>query len=81
MVYSRGFEGHRHVFVPHAWVQAWTGEGWESFDAAQGKFDSTHLAFAVSDDGNPAKLFAGTVLAHELKLVSAARVVPKKTAN
>ena len=78
LVYSRSFEGHRYVFVPHAWVHAWTGEGWESFDAAMGKFDSTHLAFAVSDDGNPAKLFAGMVLAHDLRLTSAARVVPRK---
>ena len=25
-VYARHFEGYRHVFVPHAWVQAWTGQ-------------------------------------------------------
>lgn len=80
LVYSRSFEGHRYVFVPHAWVHAWTGQGWESFDAAMGKFDSTHLAFAVSDDGNPAKLFSGMVLAHDLRLTSAARVVPRKEA-
>jgi hypothetical protein len=77
MVYARLFEGQRHVFVPHAWVQAWTGSGWQSFDAALGKFDSTHLAFAVSYDGNPAELFAGLNLAHRLKLRSAARVVPR----
>jgi transglutaminase-like putative cysteine protease len=77
MVYARHFEGQRHVFVPHAWAQAWTGSGWQSFDAALGKFDSTHLAFAVSYDGNPAELFAGLNLAHRLKLRSAARVVPR----
>jgi hypothetical protein len=76
MAYARQFEGQRHVFVPHAWVHAWTGNGWQSFDAALGSFDSTHLAFAVSDDGNPAQLFAGLNLAHELRLKSAARVVP-----
>jgi hypothetical protein len=81
MVYSPRFEGHRYVFVPHAWVHAWTGEGWESFDAAQARFDSTHLAFAVSDDGNPSTLFSGMVLAHELRLTSAARVVPKRAAT
>jgi hypothetical protein len=75
LVYARRFEGQRHVFVPHAWVHAWTGNGWESFDAAIGTFDSTHLAFAVSYDGNPAQLFSGIHLAHELKLRSAARVV------
>ena len=62
LVYARHFEGHRHVFVPHAWVQAWTGTGWESFDAAIGSFDSTHLAFAVSYDGNPANHYAGIEL-------------------
>ena len=81
LVYSRNFEGQRHVFVPHAWVHAWTGSAWESFDAALGYFDSTHLAFAVSLDGNPAELFAGLNLSHELKLVSAARVLPRKPAN
>jgi transglutaminase-like putative cysteine protease len=80
-VYARHFEGHRHVFVPHAWVQAWTGSGWQSFDAATGNFDSTHLAFAVSYDGSPANHFAGANLAHELTLRSAARVVPRKVTN
>ena len=79
-VYARQFEGHHHVFVPHAWVQAWTGTGWQSFDAAMGSFDSTHLAFVVSYDGSPANHFAGTSLAHDLKLISAARVVPRKNA-
>jgi hypothetical protein len=79
-VYARHFEGQRHVFVPHAWVHAWTGAGWESFDAAIGKFDSTHLAFAVSYDGNPANHFGGIKLSRELTLTQAARVVPRKAA-
>ena len=79
-VYARNFEGYRHVFVPHAWVQAWTGTAWQSFDAAIGSFDSTHLAFAVSYDGSPAVHFFGANLAHELTLTSAARVVPRKSA-
>jgi hypothetical protein len=78
-VYARHFEGRRHVFVPHAWVQAWTGSGWQSFDAAIGKFDSTHLAFAVSEDGSPQDHFAGITLSRELTLQGAARVVPRKT--
>jgi hypothetical protein len=77
LVYSRNFEGQNYVFVPHAWVHAWTGSGWESFDAALGSFDSTHLALATSDDGNPSQLFAGMNLAHELRLISAARVKPR----
>jgi hypothetical protein len=80
LVYARHFEGHRHVFVPHAWVQAWTGGAWQSFDAGLGHFDSTHLAFASSYDGNPAQLFAGINLAHELKLRSAAKVLPRPAA-
>jgi hypothetical protein len=68
------------VFVPHAWVQAWTGTGWENFDAAIGAFDSTHLAFAVSYDGDPLTHYAGIMLSQQLKLEAAARVVPKKVA-
>ena len=79
-VYARHFEGYRHVFVPHAWVQAWTGSGWQSFDAAIGNFDSTHLAFAVSYDGNPSNHFDGITLSRELTLEAAARVVPRKVA-
>ncbi|MEO8018131.1 MAG: transglutaminase-like domain-containing protein [Pseudomonadota bacterium] len=80
-VYARHFEGHRHVFVPHAWVQAWTGSGWQSFDAAIGTFDSTHLAFAVSYDGSPMNHSAGANLAHDLTMTSAAHVVPRKSAS
>ena len=80
-VYARHFEGHRHVFVPHTWVQAWTGNAWQSFDAAIGSFDSTHLAFAVSYDGSPANHSIGANLAHDLTLRSAARVVPRKSAT
>jgi hypothetical protein len=79
-VYARHFEGRRHVFVPHAWVQAWTGRGWQSFDAAIGTFDSTHLAFAVSYDCNPANHLAGINLSRDLTLLGAARVVPRKIA-
>ena len=40
--------------------------GWESFDAAIGSFDSTHLAFAVSYDGNPVNHYAGITLSREI---------------
>jgi hypothetical protein len=80
-VYARQFEGARHVFVPHAWVQAWTGSGWESFDAAIGAFDSTHLAFVASYDGSPLTHYAGVQSSRAMKMTSAARVVPKKPAN
>ena len=80
-VYARRFEGYRHVFVPHSWVQAWTGTGWQSFDAAIGTFDSTHLAFAVSYDGDPWTHYSGISLANQLDMKDAARVVPRKTAS
>ncbi|HEX6636332.1 MAG TPA: transglutaminase-like domain-containing protein [Steroidobacteraceae bacterium] len=81
LVYSRSFEGQHYVFVPHVWVHAWTGSAWQAFDAALGRFDSTHLAFAASDEGSPAELFEGISLAHELRLTSAARVLPRKVAS
>jgi transglutaminase-like putative cysteine protease len=53
LVYESRFAGSVAAFAPHTWVQAWTGERWESFDAALAGFDSTHLALAVGD-GSPA---------------------------
>lgn len=50
--YSDHFGGRRDVFVPHTWVQAWTGVRWQSFDAALGEFDSGHIALAIGD-GHP----------------------------
>lgn len=41
--------------MPHAWVEAWTGEAWLPLDAAiyTGEVvDATHLAMAVSDGGD-----------------------------
>ena len=47
LAYSDNFGGHREVFGPHMWVQAWDGTRWKSYDAALGEFDATHLALAV----------------------------------
>jgi transglutaminase-like putative cysteine protease len=52
LAYGSRFVGSVHAFAPHVWVQAWTGERWESFDAALQDFDSTHIALAVGD-GSP----------------------------
>ena len=76
-VYARRTDDARDVFVPHAWVHAWTGTGWQSFDAGTDSFDSTHLAFALSYDGNPLTHSAGLALSRELKLMGAARVAPR----
>jgi hypothetical protein len=53
-VYSDRFSGKRDVFSPHAWVQAWTGSRWVSYDAGLSKFDATHVALAIGD-GDPRK--------------------------
>jgi hypothetical protein len=52
MVYADRYADSARVFVPHAWVQAWIGGRWQSFDAALGHFDSTHIALD-SGDGDP----------------------------
>jgi Transglutaminase-like superfamily len=57
LAYSDRFSGRKNVFSPHAWVQAWDGERWISYDAALGDFDSTHIALAVGD-GSPDTLYA-----------------------
>ncbi len=52
LAYSDRFSGKKDVFSPHTWVQAWTGAGWVSYDAALGEFDATHIAIALGD-GDP----------------------------
>jgi hypothetical protein len=61
LAYADAFVGRDHVFVPHAWVMAWTGESWESFDAALAGFDAGHVALS-SGDGDPSGFFAGVSL-------------------
>jgi hypothetical protein len=61
LAYAPSFGGRDHVFVPHAWVTAWTGERWESFDAALPGFDAGHVALS-SGDGDPSGFFAGVSL-------------------
>lgn len=43
------FLGRKYVFVPHAWVQAWTGERWESYDSGLGEFTAGYIALGLSD--------------------------------
>lgn len=52
LVYADRFSGKKDVFSPHAWVQAWDGERWTSYDAALDSFDSTHIGIALGD-GDP----------------------------
>lgn len=67
MVYADRYAGTLRVFVPHAWVQAWVGDHWESYDAALRRFDATHIALTVGD-GNPARYFGATQLFGHLQI-------------
>lgn len=49
LVYVDRFAGANRVFIPHAWTQVWLNGRWESFDSAQGRYDSTHIALGVGD--------------------------------
>ena len=56
MLYSDRYDNKVRVFVPHAWVIAWVGGRWRSFDPAAVHFDSGHIALDVGD-GNPWHFF------------------------
>jgi hypothetical protein len=57
LVYVDHYGGAQHVFIPHAWVQAWVEGHWVSYDSAQGRYDTTHIALAAGD-GDPWRFFA-----------------------
>lgn len=52
LVYADRYAGATRVFVPHTWAQAWIDDRWVSFDSAERRFDSTHIALGVGD-GDP----------------------------
>ena len=58
LAYTDRYAGLDHVFVPHAWTQAWIDGRWKSYDAALHGFDAGHVALAVGD-GDPWRFFAG----------------------
>ncbi len=58
LAYTDAYAGGEHVFVPHAWAQAWVDGHWQSFDAALRGFDSGHIALSVGD-GDPWRFYAG----------------------
>jgi hypothetical protein len=64
VVYVERLGGASRVFVPHAWSQAFIDGRWISFDSAQRRFDSTHIALG-SGNGDPWRFFAAmTTLGH-----------------
>lgn len=58
LAYIDSYGGGQHVFVPHAWAQAYVDGHWQSFDAALHGFDAGHIALSVGD-GDPWRFFAG----------------------
>lgn len=69
LAYAPTFAGHDHVFVPHAWAQAFVDGRWRSYDAALGQFDAGHLALGVGD-GDPWRFYAGVEQLGNLELRS-----------
>lgn len=70
IAYAPEWAGREHVFVPHAWVEAWTGSRWESLDAALPEgFGSGHLALATGD-GEPSGFFAAAGLLGQLEITT-----------
>lgn len=75
--YTPNFANAGNVFVPHAWVQAWVDERWQSYDAALAGFDAGHIAFSAGD-GDPWRFYQGLDLLGRIELQ---RVVPFDAAN
>lgn len=73
LLYSSRFTDRRDVFSPHAWVQAWDGKRWTSYDAGVGEFDSTHIVLAIGD-GDPAGYADLLRRVRGLRLVAAAQI-------
>jgi hypothetical protein len=67
LAYAPDFAGKDRVFVPHAWVQAWIGGRWQSFDAALPGFDAGHIALSIGD-GDPWRFYAGLDMLGRLTL-------------
>lgn len=70
LAYADAFAGHERVFVPHAWVQAWVGGQWRSFDAALRGFDGGHIALGTGD-GDATGFYAAVSLLGNLDIRAA----------
>jgi len=58
LAYADHYAGAEHVFVQHAWAQAYIDGHWQSFDAALAGFDAGHVALSVGN-GDPWRFYAG----------------------
>jgi transglutaminase-like putative cysteine protease len=73
IAYSGRLAGRTHVFSPHAWVQAWDGTRWTSYDAGFGTFGAGHIVLAIGD-GDPASLRGLNRATRQLRIVDAAQI-------
>ncbi|MEX1664813.1 transglutaminase-like domain-containing protein [Zhongshania arctica] len=67
------FLGRKYVFVPHAWVQAWTGERWESYDSGLGAFTAGYIALGLSN-GDQADILKINEQLHKIHIESAIQI-------
>lgn len=75
LAYTDRYAGMDHVFVPHAWAQAWVDGRWQSFDAALPGFDAGHVALSVGD-GDPWRFFAGMDTLGRLRIDKVTPIAP-----
>lgn len=71
LVYADRYAGATRVFVPHTWTQAWIDDRWVSFDSAERRFDSTHIALSVGD-GDPWRFYSAINLLGSITIKDAA---------
>ena len=70
--YSTHYLGAQHVFVPHAWTQAYIDGRWRSFDAALNGFDSGHIAFSYGN-GDPWHFYENVQAVNNLHIAGVKR--------
>lgn len=67
VVYVERMGGASRVFVPHAWTQAYIDGRWISFDSAERRFDSTHIALGTGN-GDPWRFFASMNTLRDIRI-------------
>ena len=70
------FMGRKYVFVPHAWVQVWTGERWQSFDSGLGAFHAGYIVLGFSG-GELSDTVRINQQLHRIQIVSAVQVLSR----
>ncbi len=70
------FMGRKYVFVPHSWVQVWTGERWQSFDSGLGAFHAGYIVLGFSG-GELSDTVRINQQLHRIQIVSAVQVLSR----